>query len=37
MDSFLYNIGNLLYVKKYKDAKCFQIFPLKIAKDPKPD
>ena len=39
MVPFLYSsfwiIGNLVYIKKYKDAKRFQVFKLKIAKDPK--
>ena len=30
--SFLQIIGNLVYIKKCKDAKRFQIFKLKIAK-----
>ena len=39
MISFLYSnlqiIGNLVYIKKYKEAKHFQIFKLKTDKDPK--
>ena len=33
--SFLQIIGDLVYIKKYRDAKGFQILKLKIAKDPK--
>ena len=34
LHSFSWIIGNLVYIKKYKDAKRFQIFKVKILKDP---